>query len=175
MATQTVFGEGPVNARVMLVGEQPGDREDLEGRPFVGPAGQLLDKALAAASIDRSEVYLTNAVKHFKYEPRGKFRLHKSPDRFEVEHCKWWLTRELAVVKPQLVIALGATAALSLTGNGAGILRRRGTVEQPSGLPPVFLTVHPSSVLRSGNQAQQQAAYEQLVKDLRLAAEAIPA
>ncbi len=169
MATQTVFGEGPDTAQVMLVGEQPGDREDLEGRPFVGPAGQLLDKALAAASILRSASYLTNAVKHFKYEPRGKFRLHKSPDRSEVEHCRWWLSREIAIIRPNLVIALGATAALSLTGNGSGILRRRGNVEQPNGLPPVFITVHPSSILRSGAEAQQQEAYQGFVKDLRLA------
>jgi uracil-DNA glycosylase len=173
MATQTVFGEGPDTAQVMLVGEQPGDREDLEGRPFVGPAGQLLDKALAAASISRSACYLTNAVKHFKYEPRGKFRLHKSPDRGEVENCHWWLSRELAIIQPRLVIALGATAALSLTGNGASILRRRGTVEQSSGLPPVLITMHPSSILRSGGEAQQQDAYGLFVKDLQLAVAAL--
>jgi DNA polymerase len=170
MSTQTVFGEGPDTAQVMLVGEQPGDREDLEGRPFIGPAGQLLDKALTAASIDRSACYLTNAVKHFKYEPRGKFRLHKSPDRCEVEHCRWWLRQEIAIVKPSLVIALGATAALSLTGDGAGILRRRSKLEQPVGLPPVFITVHPSSVLRSGNAALQENAFNCFVEDLQQAA-----
>lgn len=165
-ATQTVFGEGPERARLMLVGEQPGDREDLEGRAFVGPAGQLLNRALAAAGIARHTAYLTNAVKHFKFEPRGKFRLHKSPDRYEVEQCRWWVKREIALVRPRLIVALGATAALSLTGSGAGVLKRRGSIEEPDGLPPVFLTVHPSSVLRSGGARQQEEAFAALVEDL---------
>lgn len=168
-ATQTVFGEGPEDARLMLVGEQPGDREDLEGRAFVGPAGQLLDRAMAQAGIERASAYLTNAVKHFKFEPRGKFRLHKSPDRYEVEQCRWWVKREVALVNPSLIIALGATAALSLTGSGAGVLKRRGTIEKPDGLPPVFLTVHPSSVLRSGDARQQEVAFAAMVEDLTLA------
>ena len=172
-ATRTVFGEGPARAKLMLVGEQPGDREDLEGRAFVGPAGQLLNRALAAAGIARHTAYLTNAVKHFKFEPRGKFRLHKSPDRYEVEQCRWWVKREIALVRPRLIVALGATAALSLTGDGAGVLKRRGQIEQPEGLPPVFMTVHPSSVLRSGSPAQQEEAFALLVRDLNQARAAL--
>src|ERR671929_408185 len=116
VGTQTVFGEGPRNAAVMFVGEQPGDEEDKAGKPFVGPAGRVLDRALAEAGIDRSRVYVTNAVKHFKHEPRGKRRIHKTPNNAEVDHCRWWVERELELIKPELIVALGATAARSLTG-----------------------------------------------------------
>src|SRR6188472_2968343 len=127
-ATQTVFGEGPVGARLMLVGEQPGDQEDLAGKPFVGPAGKMLDKALAEAGVDRTEVYVTNVVKHFKNEPRGKRRLHKKPNRSEVEVCKVWFDQELALVRPQLVVAMGVTAASALVGKAVTLSRLRGQV-----------------------------------------------
>lgn len=156
-ATQAVFGEGPEDASLMLVGEQPGDREDLAGRPFVGPAGQLLRRMLDEAGIDASRCYLTNAVKHFKHEMRGKRRLHKAPNAGEVKACKWWLMEELRFVQPRLVAALGATAAAALTGKAAGILARRGKVEaQPDGLQ-VFITVHPSAVLRAPDEFRKDA------------------
>ena len=147
-ATRVVFGEGPIGAELMFVGEQPGDREDLEGRPFVGPAGRVFDEALRAAGIARGEVYVTNAVKHFKHVVRGKRRIHQRPDAGEVNHCRWWLDAERALVRPKLIVALGATAALALTGDGEGILKRRGTVERSGDGTPVFLTVHPSFLLR---------------------------
>src|SRR5947208_16462948 len=128
IATQTVFGEGPVGARLMLVGEQPGDQEDLAGKPFVGPAGKMLDKALSEAGVDRTEVYVTNVVKHFKNEPRGKRRLHKKPNRYEVERCRWWLDQEIAAVQPKLILALGVTAANQLTGKKIVLSRVRGQV-----------------------------------------------
>ncbi len=174
-ATQAVFGEGHSQAGLMLVGEQPGDREDLDGRPFVGPAGQLLDRALKEAGILRAETYLTNAVKHFKCEPRGKVRLHKSPDRHEVEHCRWWLRKEIELVRPRLIVALGGTAALSLTGVSAGVLRRRGVLERPEGLPPVFITVHPSSILRTPDRSASAQAYDDFVRDLVAAKSALAA
>ena len=161
-ATRVVFGEGPTDAALMFVGEQPGDREDLSGRPFVGPAGRLFDETLEAAGIARGEVYVTNAVKHFKYVVRGKRRIHQRPNAGEVKHCKWWLDSELALVQPRLIVALGATAALALTGDGAGILKRRGTVERPEGSAPVFLTVHPSFLLRLPDpeaRARETAAF----------------
>src|SRR3954463_8875152 len=126
IATQTVFGEGPVGARLMLVGEQPGDQEDLAGRPFVGPAGKMLDRALVDAGVERTEVYVTNVVKHFKNEPRGKRRLHKKPNRYEVEVCKVWFDQELALVRPQLVVAMGVTAASALAGRAVTLSRERG-------------------------------------------------
>ncbi len=167
MATQVVFGEGPAPAPLMLVGEQPGDKEDLGGRPFVGPAGQLLDRALAAAGIQRSACYLTNAVKHFKYELRGKLRLHKSPDRSEVTHCRWWIERELAIVRP-------ATGCGPRRYGGLQSHRRwrcdpapPGRVERLEGKPPVFVTVHPSSILRAPDAAQVDQAFAAFVDDLK--------
>ncbi len=172
-ATQTVWGEGPVDARLMLVGEQPGDQEDLRGRPFVGPAGQLLDRALDIAGLDRTKVWMTNAVKHFKFEPRGKRRIHQRPNTGEIRACKWWLDQELMLVQPQLVVAMGATAAQSLTGNGAGIMARRGTVEEIPDGPPVLLTLHPSYALRARSPEAREEAFEAIAEDLRRAAEMV--
>jgi uracil-DNA glycosylase family protein len=169
-ATQTVFGEGPVGAAIMMVGEQPGDQEDRAGRPFVGPAGKVLDRALAAAGIDREEVYLTNAVKHFKNEPRGKKRLHKRPNRYETEVCKVWIDKEISLVRPQLILALGVTAAQSLTGQRTIVLsRERGRVlELPDGRRGM-VTTHPSAILRMPDEAARRAGFSALVKDLRMA------
>jgi DNA polymerase len=167
-ATQTVFGEGPSDARIAMVGEAPGDQEDIQGRPFVGPAGQLLDRALEAAGIDRREVYVTNAVKHFKFERRGKKRIHKKPDRPEIEACKWWLDRELAVVKPELVVALGGTAGQAMYGRTVRVLSERGKIsEDPRGFR-LMLTVHPSMILRVPDAAKEQA-FADFVRDLRKA------
>jgi len=169
-ATQTVFGEGAAGARLMLVGEQPGDQEDLQGRPFVGPAGQMLDRALVEAGIDRSNVYVTNAVKHFKFEPRGKRRIHKKPDRPEIEACRFWLDREFALVRPKLVVALGATAGQALYGRAVKVLSERGAIsEDPRGFR-LMLTVHPSMILRVPDAAAKQKAYRDFVRDLRKAA-----
>ena len=167
-ATQTVFGEGPSDAEIMLVGEQPGDREDLAGHPFVGPAGLILDRALADAGIDRARVYVTNAVKHFKFEPRGKRRLHKRPNAGEIKVCSTrWLFGEIEAITPQLVVALGATAAQSLVGRPVPILSNRGEVlDLPSGLQ-VLITVHPSALLRLRDEDERRAAYEAFVGDLR--------
>ena len=169
-ATQTVFGEGPVGAAIMMVGEQPGDQEDRAGRPFVGPAGKVLDRALAAAGIDREKVYLTNAVKHFKNEPRGKKRLHKRPNRYETEVCKVWIDKEISLVRPQLILALGVTAAQSLTGQRTIVLsRERGRVlELPDGRRGMVAT-HPSAILRMPDEAARRAGFSALVKDLRMA------
>jgi DNA polymerase len=167
-ATQTVFGEGPARAAVMLVGEQPGDREDLAGRPFVGPAGRMLDRALHDAGIERAEAYITNAVKHFKNEPRGKRRLHKKPSDAEIEACHRWLEREVAVVAPRLIVALGATAARALLGAATPIERNRGRVIRRAGAPPVLITVHPSFLLRIPGE-YKAAAYRRFVEDLRKA------
>jgi uracil-DNA glycosylase len=169
-ATQRVFGEGPESADIMFVGEQPGDKEDLQGRPFVGPAGQLFDQLLMEAGIDRSRAYVTNAVKHFKFEPRGKFRLHKKPDAGEVTACKWWLNIERTLLKPKLIVALGATAAQSLTGSGAAILKRQGTFEALDDGTPVLITLHPSALLRIPNANAAAAARGQVISDLLLAA-----
>ena len=169
-ATQTVFGEGAEGVRLMLVGEQPGDQEDLQGKPFVGPAGQMLDRALEEAGIDRASVYVTNAVKHFKFEPRGKRRIHKKPDRPEIEACKFWLERELALVRPKLVVALGATAGQALYGRAVRVLSERGAIgEDPRGFR-LMLTVHPSMILRVPDAAAKQKAYQDFVRDLRRAA-----
>ncbi|MBX9455477.1 MAG: UdgX family uracil-DNA binding protein [Rhizobium sp.] len=166
-ATQTVFGDGPEGAEVMFVGEQPGDEEDLAGKPFVGPAGRLLDDVLVEAGIDRRRHYITNAVKHFKFVPRGKRRLHQRPDAHEVERCKWWLDLELSLIRPKLIVAMGATAAQAITGRADGIIRRRATIENlPDGLP-VFLTVHPSSILRAGNSLEQRDMRREFMKDMR--------
>ncbi|HET6585939.1 MAG TPA: UdgX family uracil-DNA binding protein [Nannocystaceae bacterium] len=168
-ATQTVFGEGAVPATMMLVGEQPGDREDLEGRPFVGPAGRLLDRALAAAKIGRDKVYVTNAVKHFKWRPVGKRRLHERPDRNEIEICKPWLHEEIALVQPRCVVALGATAALGLLGKRVGVASSRGRAQLGIDEVPVVVTFHPSSLLRMTEREDQDARFAELVEDLRLA------
>lgn len=170
-ATQTVFGEGPARAELMLVGEQPGDQEDLAGRPFVGPAGRLLDRALAEAGIDRGKIYLTNAVKHFKNEPRGKKRLHKRPNRYETEICKVWIDKEISLVRPVLILALGVTAAQSLTGRRSIVLsRERGRIlELPDGHRGM-VTTHPSAVLRMPDEAARRAGFAGLVADLNAAA-----
>jgi DNA polymerase len=166
-ATQTVFGAGPSDARVMMVGEQPGDQEDLQGAPFVGPAGKILDRAMEEAGIDRREVYVTNAVKHFKFEPRGKKRIHKTPDRPETEACKWWLERELAVVKPGLIVALGGTAGQAVYGRNVKVLSERGEIsEDPRGFR-LMLTVHPSMILRVPDEEGKRKAFADFVRDLR--------
>ncbi len=169
-ATQAVPGEGPTSARLMLVGEQPGDQEDLAGRPFVGPAGQLLDRALAAADIDRGEVYVTNAVKHFKYELRGKRRLHKKPAELEIAACHPWYESEVATVKPALIVAMGATAVRAVLGRALPILANRGTLLEPQNeLAPstrVLVTVHPSYLLRVLPETRD-AEYGKFVEDLQ--------
>ena len=168
-ATQTVFGEGNAHVELLLVGEQPGDKEDLQGKPFVGPAGQLLDKCLVLAGIDRSTVYVTNAVKHFKWEPRGKIRLHKKPNATEISACRPWLEAEIAVVKPRIVVCLGATAAQSLLGSQFRLMKHRGEVFlTPHG--PVTATIHPSAILRMPEPEKKQAEMTSLVSDLKLAA-----
>lgn len=169
-ATQAVCGDGSPDAWLMLVGEQPGDREDLSGKPFVGPAGQLLDAIMGEAGVDRSACYVTNAVKHFKFEPRGKKRLHKRPDPGEVQHCKWWLDTELKLVKPGMIVALGATAALALTGNGKDILKRRGKTEEGPGGVPVLITIHPASILRIPDKRVAGERRAGLKRDLERAA-----
>jgi len=169
-ATQTVFGAGPASARLILLGEQPGDREDLEGMPFVGPAGLLLDRCLEEAAIDRAEVYLTNAVKHFKWEPRGKRRIHKKPSAREIAACRPWLDAELEEIQPEMVVCLGATAAQALLGRSFRITQDRGRVLHHEGLPPLLATVHPSSILRAPDDASRHQARAAFVQDLRHAA-----
>jgi uracil-DNA glycosylase family protein len=173
-ATQTVFGEGPAHASVMFVGEQPGDQEDLAGKPFVGPAGQLFDRALAEAGIDRSRVYVTNAVKHFKFEPRGKRRIHKTPGNSEIEACRWWLDNELRLLEPQLTVALGATAARALTGRDTVISRTRGKLMALRDGVEGFITVHPSFLLRLPDAASKEREFERFVADLKLVAKHLP-
>lgn len=165
-ATQTVFGEGAEHAIVMFVGEQPGDQEDRAGRPFVGPAGGLLDAVLEEAGIDRRAVYVTNAVKHFKWEPRGKRRIHKKPGLPEVAACKPWLAAEIDAVKPKIVVCLGATAAQSLLGPQARVTRDRGVLLESEFGPPVMLTVHPASILRSPDPASRKTARARFREDL---------
>jgi DNA polymerase len=172
-ATQVVFGAGPKGARVMFVGEQPGDQEDRQGEPFVGPAGALLDKALAEAGIPRDRVYVTNAVKHFKWEPRGKRRIHKKPRASEVKACRPWLEAELRAVKPTVVVCLGATAAQSMLGAGFRLMQQRGQVVSGVGGERVVATIHPSAVLRAPDAEGRKAAYEMLVSDLKVAAKAL--
>jgi len=172
-ATQTVFGEGPRQAGLMLIGEQPGDAEDLSGHPFVGPAGQLLDRALAEAGIDRASVYLTNVVKHFKWEPRGKRRIHKKPRASEVGACRPWLDIEIGLVKPRVIVCLGATAAQALLGSSFKVTQHRGTVV-PSPLDArVLATVHPSSILRAPDQDARRLEMARFIADLRAAARAL--
>jgi len=169
-ATQTVFGEGSAHARLMLVGEQPGDREDLAGRPFVGPAGKLLDEALEQAGIDRRQVYVTNEVKHFHFEPRGKFRLHKRPPAGAIKACLPWLQAEIEVTRPAVVVLLGATAAQALFGSAFRITRERGKVLQHAWAPALVATLHPSAILRAPDEAARAAGRATLVADLKLAA-----
>lgn len=172
-ATQTVFGEGDPHARVMLVGEQPGDAEDRKGHPFVGPAGQLLDRALEAAGVDRDHLYVTNAVKHFKWEPRGKRRLHKTPAQREIDACRQWLEGEVAAVKPRVVVCLGATAAKAVIGPRFKVSAMRGKFVESPLAPRVFATFHPSALLRLRDAAEKEAAFRQLVGDLSLIREAL--
>ena len=167
--TQTVFGEGRVAARMLLVGEQPGDREDLEGRPFVGPAGRLLDDALEEAGIDRSLAYVTNVVKHFKWTPRGKRRIHQKPSWGEVAACRPWLDAELAVVRPDVLVCLGATAAQALLGRQFRVTKQRGEPVDSDLAPVVLATIHPSAILRMEG-AERETEYAALVADLRVAA-----
>jgi uracil-DNA glycosylase len=169
-ATQAVPGEGPKYATFMLVGEQPGDKEDLAGKPFVGPAGRVLDQALADAGIERKETFVTNAVKHFKHEMRGKRRLHKRPNNYEIERCKIWLDDERRLVKPKAIIALGVTAARSLTGKTVTISKLRGKPLDLAEGTRLFITVHPSALLRIEDDDDKRAAYRQFVADLRSAA-----
>jgi uracil-DNA glycosylase family protein len=171
-ATQTVFGEGPAKASIMMVGEQPGDQEDLAGHPFVGPAGKILDRAMAEAGLDRKKVYLTNAVKHFKNEPRGKKRLHKKPNRHEVEVCRVWLRQEIELVRPQLILAMGVTAAIALAGRSVVLSRERGKVIEFTDGQRGMVTVHPSSILRVPEQEARHVAFAALVVDLKAAVEA---
>jgi len=169
-ATQTVVGEGPRSALLMLVGEQPGDREDIAGKPFVGPAGNLLDRALDEASVDRQAAYVTNAVKHFKFQQRGKRRLHKRPDVGEIETCRWWLDQEVRLVKPGGILAMGATAARSLLRRPTTISRVRGQVQpyEFASFPCLILvTVHPSALLRMPDEDSRHAAFADFVRDIR--------
>jgi uracil-DNA glycosylase family protein len=163
-ATQTVFGEGPRTAQIMLVGEQPGDREDLDGRPFVGPAVQLLDKAMAEAGVDSKRVYVTNAVKHFKLELRGKRGLHKRPNAGEIKICRRWLSEEIEAIHPSL---LGATAALSLLGKAIPVQANRGKILDGTNEARIFKTIHPSALLRLQDEEERRSAYESFVNDLR--------
>jgi uracil-DNA glycosylase len=169
-ATQTVFGAGPAKARLMLVGEQPGDAEDRAGLPFVGPAGRLLDRALAEAGIDRGLVYVTNAVKHFKWVQRGKRRLHSKPGSREIAACHPWLDAEIAALKPAVIVALGATAAKALLGNSFRVTRQRGEPVASPLAPHVLATVHPSSLLRAPDPATREAEYARFLADLRVVA-----
>lgn len=169
-ATQTVFGEGPISARLMLVGEQPGDREDIVGRPFVGPAGAVLDRALEAAGIARGAVFLTNGVKHFKNEPRGKKRLHKRPDPAEIDICRWWLDLERKFVRPAVVVALGATALRAVTGRPATVSSLRGRPSRLGDGTMLIATVHPSYLLRMPDRSAAGVEFDHLVADLKLAA-----
>src|SRR6195256_901987 len=169
-ATQTVFGEGPQQARIMLVGEQPGDKEDLAGKPFVGPAGQMLDRALEEAGIDRSKVYVTNAVKHFKFVPRGKIRLHQKPNTLEIRACRPWYERERAVIKPALVVAMGATAAQSVFGKITPINKNRGRPIDLEDGTTALVTVHPSYLLRLPDAEAKAREYQRFVDDLKIAA-----
>jgi uracil-DNA glycosylase len=172
-ATQTVFGEGLKRARVMLVGEQPGDKEDLAGRPFVGPAGRELDRGLEAAGIDRAEAYVTNVVKHFKFEERGRRRIHQTPKRFEIEACRPWLEEELKVVKPEALVLLGAVAAKALLGSSFRVTRHRGELLESDLAPIVSATIHPSAILRSRDDAERAAEREAFAADLRAVAAAL--
>jgi DNA polymerase len=171
-ATQTVFGEGPISARIMMVGEQPGDKEDLAGRPFVGPAGLVLDRALEAAGIERKVIFLTNGVKHFKNEPRGKKRLHRRPDAREVDICRWWLDLERRFVHPAVIVALGATAIRAVTGRSASVSSLRGRRSHLPDGTALIVTIHPSYLLRMPDRAAAETEFGHFVADLRLAVSA---
>jgi DNA polymerase len=166
-ATQTVFGEGPADAELVFVGEQPGDKEDLQGRPFVGPAGLLLDSALAEAGVDRGRVYVTNAVKHFKFERRGKRRLHKRPNASEIKICRRWLSEEIELIHPRLIVALGATAVQGLAERAIPVQSNRGKVMDVANGLRVFITIHPSALLRLQDDEERHSAYAGFVNDLR--------
>ena len=168
--TQTVFGEGVAGADIMLVGEQPGDREDIEGRPFVGPAGQLLNRSLEEAGIERDDVYITNVVKHFKWEPRGKRRIHKKPNLEEISACIPWLEAEIEQVQPQILVCLGATAAQALLGPSFRVTKQRGEFVDSSLAPAVTATVHPSSILRAADDAAREMETKAFVRDLTIVA-----
>jgi DNA polymerase len=167
MGTQTVFGEGEATAQVMMVGEQPGDQEDRQGRPFVGPAGAILDKALAAAGIERNDVYVTNIVKHFKWEPRGKRRLHKQPNALEISACRPWLDEEIRAVKPQVIVLLGATAAQGILGRNFRVTQHRGEWLQSRIAPHVMATIHPSAILRAPDDDARHEEMARFVADLK--------
>jgi uracil-DNA glycosylase len=171
-ATQTVFGEGPRTAPVMLVGEQPGDQEDLQGKPFVGPAGRILDRALADAGVDRKRVYVTNAVKHFKFEQRGKRRLHKKPNAGEIDACRWWLEHEIATLAPELIVAMGATAAGALARRPVTITKLRGEIVEFYGRSGL-VTVHPSYLLRIIDRTDAEREYARFVADLQKVADRV--
>jgi DNA polymerase len=175
LGTQTVFGEGPAKAKLMFVGEQPGDREDTEGKPFVGPAGNLLDKALEEAGIARRIVYVTNAVKHFKWapDPRGKRRIHKKPRHSEIQACHPWLEAEIALVRPEVLVCLGATAAQALLGKTFSVTRQRAQWIESSLAPHVMATVHPSSILRAQDAESRREQMKMFVRDLQVAAKAL--
>jgi len=172
-ATQTVFGAGDPHARVMLVGEQPGDEEDKKGLPFVGPAGRLLDKALAEAGVEREHLYVTNAVKHFKWELRGKRRLHKTPAQREVDACHRWLEGEIATVKPRVIVCLGSTAAKAVISKNFKVSTQRGQFVESHLARHVFATLHPSALLRVQEEADREAAFKQFVRDLLLIKKAL--
>jgi len=173
-ATQTVFGEGPEQARIVLVGEQPGDREDLAGRPFVGPAGRVLDSALDAAGIERERVYVTNAVKHFYFEPRGKARIHKTPKPGDVRACRPWLVAELSAIRPALLVLLGSAAAKSVFGPDFRVTKERGKPLSTELAPVVIATLHPSAILRAPDSEARHRAFAELVHDLRVGLAASP-
>ncbi|WHO76292.1 UdgX family uracil-DNA binding protein [Rhizobium sp. BT03] len=169
-ATQIVFGEGPGTTEIVLVGEQPGDQEDVTGRPFVGPAGRLLDRCLEEAGLDRRRCYVTNAVKHFKFTPRGKRRLHAKPNAGEIRRCAWWLGAELTILQPKLVVTLGASALYALLGPKAKLTPERGHILHPANHPPVLVTIHPSYLLRIRDEAEQHRLRLDFVSDLHKAA-----
>jgi uracil-DNA glycosylase len=166
-ATQTVFGEGKVGVKIMLIGEVPGDREDIEGKPFVGPAGKLLNTALVEAGIERKEVYVTNAVKHFKWEPRGKRRIHQKPNAAEIAACRPWLDAEIAVVQPRIIVCLGATAAQVLLGRDFRVTQHRGEFLKSELAPAVMATVHPSSILRIPDEEAKREELKHFIADLK--------
>ena len=166
-ATQTVFGEGADSSKILFVGEQPGDQEDLQGRPFVGPAGKLLDSALEEAGIAREKTYITNAVKHFKWEPRGKRRIHKKPNGAEIAACRPWLDTEIAILQPEVIVCLGATAAQALLGREFRVTQHRGEIMKSSLAPFIMATVHPSSILRAPDEESRHAEMERFIGDLK--------
>ncbi len=174
-ATQVVPGEGPAPAKIMFVGEQPGNDEDLAGRPFVGPAGRMLDRAIVEAGLDRTTIFVTNAVKHFKFEPRGKRRLHKRPNTYEIERCRWWQDIERAIIEPELIVALGATAARSLFGRPIVISKMRGNIVDGADGARLLVTIHPSYLLRIDDERAKAKEYRHFVQDLRVCAQALRA